>query len=194
MGKKAKQDLPLHKVIMVGSGGVGKSALTLQYMYGDFVEEYDPTKADSYRKKVTLDGYDCQIDILDTAGQEEYAAIRDNYYRSGEGFICVFSLCEYESFMHTQEFKDQISRVLDDDKIPFILVGNKADLTQLRKVKHDEAEERAAEWNCPYYETSAKTRHNVDEVYTVLMRKIQQRKESAKDRERKGKKGKCLIL
>lgn len=75
MGKKAKQDLPLHKVIMVGSGGVGKSALTLQYMYGDFVEEYDPTKADSYRKKVTLDNQDCQIDILDTAGQEEYAAV-----------------------------------------------------------------------------------------------------------------------
>ncbi|CAO3575207.1 hypothetical protein BGZ70_005299 [Mortierella alpina] len=194
MGKKAKQDLPLHKVIMVGSGGVGKSALTLQYMYGDFVEEYDPTKADSYRKKVTLDNHDCQIDILDTAGQEEYAAIRDNYYRSGEGFICVFSLCEYESFMHTQEFKDQISRVLDDDKIPFILVGNKADLTPLRKVDQEEAEARAREWNCPYYETSAKTRHNVEEVYTVLMRKIQQRKESAKDRERKGKKGRCQIL
>lgn len=43
---KAKTSLPLHKIIMVGSGGVGKSALTLQYMYGDFVEEYDPTKAD----------------------------------------------------------------------------------------------------------------------------------------------------
>ncbi|PKK80123.1 hypothetical protein RhiirC2_208052 [Rhizophagus irregularis] len=123
MAKKGKQDLPLHKVIMVGSGGVGKSALTLQYMYGDFVEEYDPTKADSYRKKVTLDGQECQIDILDTAGQEEYAAIRDNYYRSGEGFLCVFSICEYESFVHTQDFRDQISRVLDDDSIPFILVG-----------------------------------------------------------------------
>ncbi|KAF9898988.1 hypothetical protein BX616_003387 [Lobosporangium transversale] len=194
MGKKAKQEMPLHKVIMVGSGGVGKSALTLQYMYGDFVEEYDPTKADSYRKKVMLDGHDCQIDILDTAGQEEYAAIRDNYYRSGEGFICVFSLCEYESFMHTQEFKDQISRVLDDDKVPFILVGNKADLSQLRKVNYEDAVTKAAEWSCPYYETSAKTRQNVDEVYTVLMRKIQQRKENAKDRERKGKKGKCLIL
>lgn len=93
---KSKQTLPLHKVIMVGSGGVGKSALTLQYMYGDFVEEYDPTKADcmhvtalyylvpvthclsdflAYRKKVVLDGQECQIDILDTAGQEEYAAV-----------------------------------------------------------------------------------------------------------------------
>ncbi|KAF9301960.1 hypothetical protein BGZ74_006054 [Mortierella antarctica] len=194
MGKKAKQELPLHKVIMVGSGGVGKSALTLQFMYGDFVEEYDPTKADSYRKKITLDDHECQIDILDTAGQEEYAAIRDNYYRSGEGFLCVFSLCEHESFMHTQEFRDQISRVLDDDKIPFILVGNKADLVQLRKVSVEEAKARAAEWQCPYMETSAKTRHNVEQVYSALLRTIRERKLGAKHRERKGKKGKCLLL
>jgi hypothetical protein len=44
-------ELPLHKVIMIGSGGVGKSALTLRFMYNDFVEDYDPTKADSYRRK-----------------------------------------------------------------------------------------------------------------------------------------------
>jgi Ras-related protein Ral-A len=179
MGKKPKQDLPLHKVIMVGSGGVGKSALTLQYMYGDFVEEYDPTKADSYRKKVTLDGQDCQIDILDTAGQEEYAAIRDNYYRSGEGFLCVFSICEHESFVNTQDFREQISRVLDDDSVPFILVGNKADLAiSYRKVSKEEANAKAIEWGCPYIETSAKTRQNVDEVYTELMRKIRTRKAS----------------
>nr|CAG8517048.1 9831_t:CDS:2 [Entrophospora candida]CAG8519126.1 6350_t:CDS:2 [Entrophospora candida] len=163
MGKKAKPDLPLHKVIMVGSGGVGKSALTLRYMYGDFVEEYDPTKADSYRKKVTLDGQECQIDILDTAGQEEYAAIRDNYYRSGEGFLCVFSICEYESFVHTQDFRDQISRVLDDETVPFILIGNKEDLDQIRKVSKEEAIAKANEWGCAYYETSAKTRLNVEE-------------------------------
>lgn len=75
MPKKQKSEVPLYKIIMVGSGGVGKSALTLQFMYGDFVEEYDPTRADSYRKKMVLDGQDCQIDILDTAGQEEYAAV-----------------------------------------------------------------------------------------------------------------------
>ncbi|RIA88965.1 small GTPase superfamily [Glomus cerebriforme] len=194
MVKKAKQDLPLHKVIMVGSGGVGKSALTLQYMYGDFVEEYDPTKADSYRKKVSLDGQECQIDILDTAGQEEYAAIRDNYYRSGEGFLCVFSICEYESFVHTQDFRDQISRVLDDDSIPFILVGNKADLAKIRKVSEEEAKSRAREWNCDYYETSAKTRTNVDEVYTELMRKIKSRKDSSKERENKVKRSRCVCL
>ena len=83
---------------MVGSGGVGKSALTLQFMYDEFVEDYEPTKADSYRKKVVLDGEEVQIDILDTAGQEDYAAIRDNYFRSGEGFLCVFSITEDDSF------------------------------------------------------------------------------------------------
>ncbi|KAG2221244.1 hypothetical protein INT45_012365 [Circinella minor] len=194
MAKKSKQTLPLHKVIMVGSGGVGKSALTLQYMYGDFVEEYDPTKADSYRKKVMLDGQECQIDILDTAGQEEYAAIRDNYYRSGEGFLCVFSVCEHESFEHTQEFRDQILRVLDDDTIPFILVGNKVDLAHLRKVSSSEAQQLGQEWGCPYLETSAKTRQNVDEVYTMLMRSIRDRKEQLHMNEGKSKKGKCIII
>ena len=98
MSKKGAASSSLHKVIMVGSGGVGKSALTLQFMYDEFVEDYEPTKADSYRKKVVLDGEEVQIDILDTAGQEDYAAIRDNYFRSGEGFLCVFSITEDDSF------------------------------------------------------------------------------------------------
>ena len=70
-----------------------------------FVEDYEPTKADSYRKKVVLDGEEVQIDILDTAGQEDYAAIRDNYFRSGEGFLCVFSITEQESFQATADFR-----------------------------------------------------------------------------------------
>lgn len=54
MSKKPANGPALHKVIMVGSGGVGKSALTLQFMYDEFVEDYEPTKADSYRKKVNI--------------------------------------------------------------------------------------------------------------------------------------------
>ncbi|KAJ3324000.1 hypothetical protein HDV06_000976 [Boothiomyces sp. JEL0866] len=182
---QAKKEGPTHKVIMVGSGGVGKSALTLQYMYGDFTEEYDPTKADSYRKKVNLDGQETFVDILDTAGQEEYAAIRDNYYRSGEGFLCVFSILEKESFQHTQEFRDQICRVLDDEKVPFILVGNKSDLAAQRKVTVRDAELKAKEWNCQYIETSAKTRQNVEEIFTKLMRQIRDRKAATQAKETK---------
>lgn len=74
------------------------------------MEDYEPTKADSYRKKVVLDGEDVQIDILDTAGQEDYAAIRDNYFRSGEGFLLVFSITEHESFTATSEFRCEDNR------------------------------------------------------------------------------------
>merc|ERR1719462_243367 len=142
--KKGAASPSLHKVIMVGSGGVGKSALTLQFMYDEFVEDYEPTKADSYRKKVVLDGEEVQIDILDTAGQEDYAAIRDNYFRSGEGFLCVFSITEDESFQATQEFREHIIRVKSDNNIPFLLVGNKCDLEGNRKVSQEEANAKAA--------------------------------------------------
>ncbi|KAJ1527513.1 hypothetical protein ONE63_007485 [Megalurothrips usitatus] len=199
--KKPNQQPALHKVIMVGSGGVGKSALTLQFMYDEFVEDYEPTKADSYRKKVVLDGEEVQIDILDTAGQEDYAAIRDNYFRSGEGFLCVFSITEDDSFQATQEFREQILRVKNDENIPFLLVGNKSDLGEKRKVPLSEATGRAAQWGVPYVETSAKTRANVDKVFYDLMREIRSRKmednkpgnSRGKDKSKR-KKLKCVIL
>uniref|UniRef100_A0A3B4DDH4 small monomeric GTPase n=1 Tax=Pygocentrus nattereri TaxID=42514 RepID=A0A3B4DDH4_PYGNA len=185
---KGQNSLALHKVIMVGSGGVGKSALTLQFMYDEFVEDYEPTKADSYRKKVVLDGEEVQIDILDTAGQEDYAAIRDNYFRSGEGFLCVFSITESESFAATSLFlREQILRVKEDENVPFLLVGNKSDLEDRRQVGVEEAKARANQWEVSYVETSAKTRANVDKVFFDLMRQIRARK-MEDGKEKNGKK------
>ncbi|KAI5186214.1 Ras-Related Protein Ral-B [Manis pentadactyla] len=185
---KNQSSLVLHKVIMVGSGGVGKSALTLQFMYDEFVEDYEPTKADSYRKKVVLDGEEVQIDILDTAGQEDYAAIRDNYFRSGEGFLLVFSITEHESFTATAEFREQILRVkAEEDKIPLLIVGNKSDLEERRQVPSEEARSKAVEWAVQYVETSAKTRANVDKVFFDLMREIRAKKMS-ENKDKNGKK------
>lgn len=168
--------VPLFKVIMVGSGGVGKSALTLQFMYDEFVENYEPTKADSYRKKILLDCKEVQVDILDTAGQEDYAAIRDNYFRSGEGFLCVFSITELESLTAAHELREQILRVKNDENIPFLLVGNKADLSDRRVVSEEMGREQAEQWNVRYVETSAKTRHNVNDAFLDLLRQIAIRK------------------
>lgn len=188
----------VHKIIMVGSGGVGKSALTLQFMYEEFVEDYEPTKADSYRKKAVLDGEECQVDILDTAGQEDYAAIRDNYIRSGEGFLCVFSICEPESFSSTTELREQILRVKTEENVPFILIGNKVDLEEKRQVTAEEGETRAKDWNVPYVETSAKTKVNVEKVFFDLMRMIKSRKsdDSSKPgtKNKPARKRRCVIL
>lgn len=93
-----------------------------------------------------------------------FSFFRDNYFRSGEGFLCVFSITEEESFQATQEFREQILRVKNDENIPFLLVGNKSDLEDKRKVSVAEAQARAQQWGVPYVETSAKTRENVDKV------------------------------
>ncbi|CAF3319116.1 unnamed protein product [Rotaria sp. Silwood2] len=162
---------PIYQLIMIGSGGVGKSALTLQYMYDEFVDNYEPTKADSYRKSVMLDGEEVQIDILDTAGQEHYAAIRDTYIRTGEGFLLVFDVTDVESFSDLDELYEQILRVKSSGtNIPAILVGNKIDLADKRKITLEEAEQKAHSWSIKYIETSAKTKHNVDKVFCELMR------------------------
>ena len=76
-----------YKLVVVGAGGVGKSALTIQLIQNQFMEEYDPTIEDSYRKQVVVDKEACYLDILDTAGQEEYSAMKDQYMRTGEGFL-----------------------------------------------------------------------------------------------------------
>ena len=71
-----------YKLVIVGGGGVGKSALTIQLIQNHFIDEYDPTIEDSYRKQVTIDEETCLLDILDTAGQEEYSAMRDQVRHS----------------------------------------------------------------------------------------------------------------
>jgi Ras-related protein Ral-A len=61
--------------------------------------------------------------------------------------------------------REQILRVKNDDNIPFLLVGNKSDLKEKRKVSLQEATQRSTLWGVPYVETSAKTRENVDKVF-----------------------------
>ena len=104
----------------LAAGGVGKSALTIQLIQNHFVDEYDPTIEDSYRKQVVIDGETCLLDILDTAGQEEYSAMRDQYMRTGEGFLCVFAIDNMKSFEDIESYRGQIRRVKDADDIPMI--------------------------------------------------------------------------
>ena len=165
------------------------------------MEDYEPTKADSYRKKVTVGAEECQVDILDTAGQEDYAAIRNNYFRSGEGFLCVYSICEPESFANTTDFREQILCVKGEteENIPFILVANKIDLVDKRQVLKEDGESRAKEWKVPYIETSAKTEENVDKAFYDLMEIIQSHKKvdskpGAKTSTKVKSKRKCVIL
>ena len=162
------------KLVVLGSGAVGKSALTLALVCSSFVEQYDPTIEDSYQKQTVVDNRSVRLDILDTAGQEEYSAMRDQYMRTGEGFLLVFSLTDRSTFTELASFAEQVSRVQDKnvEKVPVVIVGNKCDLASERAVTSNEARDFARSIGAPYFETSAKWRHNVDEVFHETVRQI----------------------
>eukprot|EP00794_Sanderia_malayensis_P016885 gene16885-18591_t len=184
-----------YKLVVVGAGGVGKSALTIQLIQNHFVDEYDPTIEDSYRKQVVIDAETCLLDILDTAGQEEYSAMRDQYMRTGEGFLCVFAVNNRKSFDDISQYREQIQRVKDSDNVPIVLAANKCDLPK-REVTSQDARAVAKDYGIPIIETSAKTRQGVEEAFFTLVREIRRDKERRRPAHVKPQKGKfkCAIL
>ncbi|KAF8987047.1 ras family-domain-containing protein [Cyathus striatus] len=169
---QSSQFLREYKLVVVGDGAVGKSCLTIRFMQGRFVDEYDPTIEDSYQKQCMIDNQIALLDVLDTAGQEGYELLREQYMRSGEGFLLIYSITSRSSFEIIQQFHQQILRVKDQDVVPMILVGNKCDLEYQREVTMNEGRDLAKLYGCPFIETSAKERINVDESFCNLVREI----------------------
>lgn len=161
-----------YKLVVVGGGGVGKSALTIQLIQSHFVDEYDPTIEDSYRKQCIVDNEQVMLDVLDTAGQEEYLAMREQYMRTGEGFLLVYAINSRNSLEELQVFFELIQRVKDTENVPVFLVGNKSDLEIERQVSFEEGAAFAKSLGCPFLETSAKQRINVEEAFYGLVRTI----------------------
>ena len=132
MSKLPSEKLSTYKLVVVGDGGVGKSALTIQFFQRQFVTDYDPTIEDSYIQHTEVDSEWCILDgklinsifylfiiidyhfvVLDTAGQEEFSAMREQYMRKGDGFMLVYSVTDKQSFENIEHFYNQILRVKD---------------------------------------------------------------------------------
>ncbi|KAF2252034.1 ras-related protein RSR1 [Trematosphaeria pertusa] len=191
-----------YHIVVLGSGGVGKSCLTAQFVQNVWIESYDPTIEDSYRKAIEVDGRHVILEILDTAGTEQFTAMRELYMKTGQGFLLVFSITSMSSLYELTELREQIRRIKEDDNVPMVLVGNKSDLEEDRSVPRARAFNVSQQWGgVPYYETSARRRANVDEVFVDLCRQIIQkdRREYAEKRQRTKKRAnrrrpKCTIL
>ncbi|KAL6150681.1 Ras- protein rsr1 [Exserohilum turcicum] len=187
-----------YHIVVLGSGGVGKSCLTAQFVQNVWIESYDPTIEDSYRKVLDVDGRHVILEILDTAGTEQFskclpapqymyslcahmvqinaniaaAAMRELYMKTGQGFLLVFSITSESSFGELAELREQIRRIKEDSNVPMVLIGNKSDLEEDRAVPRPRAFAISREWNVPYFETSARRRANVDEAFVDLCRQI----------------------
>ncbi|SCV04133.1 LAMI_0H13674g1_1 [Lachancea mirantina] len=162
-----------YKLVVLGAGGVGKSCLTVQFVQGVYMDTYDPTIEDSYRKTMEVDSKMFDLEILDTAGVAQFTAMRELYIKSGMGFLLVYSVTDRQSLEELIELREQVLRIKDSSKVPMVLVGNKADLLEERVISVEEGISMSSQWGkVPFYETSALLRSNVDEVFVDLVRQI----------------------
>ncbi|CAG2235404.1 Circularly permutated Ras protein 1,Circularly permutated Ras protein 2 [Mytilus edulis] len=113
----------------------------------DIIEEVDEQNSGG-----DSDEQQCILDILDTAGQEEYSSLRDQYIRTGDGFMIVYSINDVQSFQEAEAIYNFLLKIKDTETVPAILCGNKSDL---------ESEQ-----------TSAKTAINVTKAFETLVKEI----------------------
>ncbi|KAM7538623.1 hypothetical protein Aperf_G00000059102 [Anoplocephala perfoliata] len=175
-----------YKVVVLGDGGVGKSALTVRFVTGKFEEKYDPTIEDFYRKEILVNNKSSVLEILDTAGSEQFSSLQDLYIRNGHGFVLVYSITSQRSLLNLASvyqqilrFKTKIPKSKSDSPLkipPIVLVGNKVDLqSSFREVAKEDAENIARRWGCcGFVETSAKNGDGVLDVFRQVVLRMAQ--------------------
>ncbi len=162
----------LFKSIVVGDGGVGKTALTLRFSKGFFTEDYKMTIGVDFHVKTisieTSEGFiKCKLQLWDTGGQERFSSIRPMYYRGSLGTILVFDLTNSASFEHLPQWIEEV-RANIKAEIPVLLVGNKSDLLDQRAISAEEISKFTNDFNLHYMETSAKTGDGVGDCFYIL--------------------------
>lgn len=179
------------KLAVLGQTLVGKSALTYRFISDKFPTEHDTTIEDQYKINTTIDEHNCRLEILDTAGQDDYQSMLDTWINFAEGFVLVYSIDDRESFESLKEKYDRVVKNKSDDVYSVIIVGNKCDLEDKRKVTKEEGESYAKSKGVDFMEVSALKTINVKETFVklahnLLEKKVTQKTEAGGD--------KCCII
>ncbi|KAF0044040.1 hypothetical protein F2P81_003198 [Scophthalmus maximus] len=191
-----------YRVVVFGAGGVGKSSLVLRFVKGTFRDTYIPTVEDTYRQVISCDKSVCTLQITDTTGSHQFPAMQRLSISKGHAFILVYSITSKQSLEELKPIYQQVLAIKGNvEAIPIMLVGNKSDETQ-REVETKDGEAQANQWKCAFMETSAKTNHNVTELFQELLNLDKKRNMSLNiDGKRSGKqsraerlKGKCSVM
>ena len=147
-------------MVLLGKGAVGKTSLIFRYIKNDVPKVHDITVEDTYTINIEgKKGTHYEFKILDTAGEEDYQNMLDQWINKANGFLLVFAINDSETFSALNEKIRRIEKN-EKQKLPKILVGNKFDLREERQVTKQQAEEFANSINAKYYETSALTDEN----------------------------------
>ncbi|MGQ4914299.1 MAG: Rab family GTPase [Candidatus Asgardarchaeia archaeon] len=167
----------LFKVCMLGDEAVGKTSIVLKYTENRFEESYKMTLgADFATKVIKIDNYRVCLSVWDLGGQYRFRELRKHYFKNAAGALLLFDVTRPDTFLHIDRWIQEFYSYAGGE---LILLGNKVDLVKERLVPPD-AGKMIEKWKgIPYYETSAKTGQNINEVFMVLTRKILRRHLSA---------------
>jgi len=152
-----------------------------------------------YVKTCKIDNVVSYLEILDTAGQEDFSALRDQWVREGNAFLLVFSCTSRDSLRELNAFRERIFLVNEEREvgnIPMALVCNKTDLASERVVSKQDGEHQAAEWGIPYIECSALKGRGCEEAFFTAIREVRriEKANGLKDSGKKSKKGSRSFL
>ena len=165
----------LYKIIIIGDTCVGKSNILSRYLKDEFKEDSKSTVGVELGTKfVKVKGVGAKLQIWDTAGQERYKSITSSYYKGSHGCFIVYDITSETSFENVEKWYEQAQKDASKE-VSIILVGNKCDLENERKVSKEKGEEKAKSLNAPFFETSALSKINIDDIFKEMINNIYER-------------------
>ncbi len=165
-----------YKIVMLGDGAVGKTAMTTRFTQNFFDSDYKRTIGSDFAiKRLTVenDGIDTQVtlQVWDLAGQPRFESVRQGFYRGSRGGLLLYDVTRRRTFLNVENWKEEAFKNLQNE-IPLVLVANKVDLKDSRVVTTEEGEKYAKKNGFIYVESSALTGENVEEAYSNLCKRM----------------------
>ena len=162
----------LYKIIIIGDAAVGKSNILTRFTRNEFSENTKSTVGVELGVKfIKVKGVNTKIQIWDTAGQERYRSITSSYYKGSHGCFIVYDITNEISFENVERWYEYVQREAGKN-ISIILVGNKCDLENERKISKEKGQEKAKNLKCAFFETSALSGVNISQIFEELTNNI----------------------
>uniref|UniRef100_H3BI91 GTP-binding protein Rheb n=1 Tax=Latimeria chalumnae TaxID=7897 RepID=H3BI91_LATCH len=152
---------------------LGKSSLTIQFVEGQFVDAYDPTIENTFNKVVTVNSQEFNLQLVDTAGQDEYSIFPQSHSMDIHGYVLVYSVTSTKSFEVVQVIHDKLLDLVGKVQVPIVLVGNKKDLHMERVIKPEEGKKLADAWGAAFMESSAKENQTTVNIFKRIILEIE---------------------
>ena len=160
------------KILIIGESRVGKTCLLLRFTDDIFTDHHVSTIGIDFKtKNLIIDNKQIKMQLWDTAGQERFKTLTKNFYKSADGIVLVYDITDENSFKNVRVWMKQIDDY-GNNKTSKILVGNKCDWEENRKVSTEEGQNLAKELSLNFFESSAKDNLNVQEIFITIAKKI----------------------